>query len=143
MESQKIVNIISLDIGKVRTGVAMANNIARIASPLLTIEKDYDIFDVVKQLVADQNVTAIVIGLPRNLRGEDTDQTVYVKTVAEKIGSIVNVPIYFSDEALTSVKAEQELKDRKKPYNKADVDMLAATYILEDFLANNPIIYET
>ena len=41
------------------------------------------------------------------------------------------------DEALTSVKAEEELKDRKSPYEKGDIDSLAATYILQDYIEEN------
>ncbi len=130
--------ILALDIGEQRTGVAMANTIARIASPLVTLSKPEQLTQDVLGLIEDNEVKILVIGLPRSLQGTDTAQTVYVRGIAEQLEKASGLPIHFIDEALTSAKAERELKARKKPYQKEDIDMLAATYILEDFLTTNP-----
>ena len=50
----------------------------------------------------------------------------------------VKIPIELQDEALTSVLAEKELASRRSSYKKADIDALAATYILEDYLTSHP-----
>jgi putative Holliday junction resolvase len=135
---QQVHSIMALDIGQQRTGVALATNVAGIASPLVTITDQSQLVDEVLQLMQTHNVSMIVIGLPRSLDGAETAQTKYVRQTAYILESHVNVPVHFIDEAVTSAKAEAELKTRKKPYSKEDIDMLAATYILEDFLREHP-----
>ena len=82
----------------------------------------------------EEHVVQLVIGLPRGLAGQHTQQTRDVETFGQQIGQALHLPVAWQDEALTSVQAEQELHDRGKPYQKADIDALAATYILEDYL---------
>ncbi len=130
-----IGSILALDIGTRRTGVAKARTDVRMATTLTTLPPE-TLADDIARLVAEHGAVAVVVGLPRNLNGEDTAQTVYVRQIAEAIrGSLdKTVPIHFIDEALTSVKAESELAARGKQFTKEDVDMLSAVYILEDFL---------
>lgn len=134
MSGQGVYSILSLDIGEQRTGVALANSIARIASPLVTLNNPENLLEDVADLIKQHDVKVLVVGLPRNVSGDDTQQTTYVRERAAKIEEQTGIAVNFIDEALTSVKAENELKARKKPYQKEDIDMLAATYILEDFL---------
>lgn len=126
--------LLALDVGEQRVGVAEAHSIARIAHPLVTLDHTTAIFDDIAELAANNDVVVIVVGLPRGMQGQDTAQTHYVHAFVADLKRHVNVPIFWQDEALTSQKAEQELDARKKPYVKGDVDALAATYILDDFL---------
>lgn len=134
MAEQQVYGIMALDIGEQRTGVALANSIVKIASPLLTLSEPPQLIEDVKRLATQHEVKVLVIGLPRGLQGQDTGQTKYVREVVEQLESHLTIPVHLQDEAATSIKAEQELKARKKPYQKEDIDMLAAAYILEDFL---------
>lgn len=134
---QVINTLLALDIGDARTGVATANTIAHIASPLTTLECSIkELPAKVAQLVDEQQASALVIGLPRGLHGQDTEQTKHVQECVDQIRALVNVPIYLQDEALTSQKAEAELRSRGKEYGKGDIDALAATYILQDYLVS-------
>jgi putative holliday junction resolvase len=133
-----LTTIIALDVGGQRIGVASANSIARIASPFVTLINTDHVMEEIKQLASDQATQTIVVGLPRGLSGQETDQTTIVRQFVEQLGQVVDVPLEFQDEALTSQKAEQELQSRGKPYAKGDIDALAATYILEDYLSDNP-----
>lgn len=142
MDAQKLATVVALDIGMARTGVAIANSIAKVARPLQVIDARSDLGIETAKIVKTHDAVAVVLGLPRNLRGEDTEQTRFVRQQAELIRDKISVPLFFSDEALTSVRAEEELRNRKKPFEKSDIDMLAAVYILEDFIANNSEIYE-
>ncbi len=125
-------SILGLDVGEKRIGAALANTIARIASPYLTLANTDTVLDDIRGIIERESVELVVVGLPRNLSGEDTDQTRYCRQFAAQLESFA--PIVFQDEALTSRKAEAELKARRKPYDKEDIDSLAATYILEDYL---------
>lgn len=130
--------ILALDIGASRIGVASANTLARIASPLATLQNEGEVGAAIRRLVEEYSVSGVVVGLPRGLQGQDTQQTKAVKDFGRALEPHIGVPLYWQDEALTSAKAEAELKSRGKPYAKADIDALAATYILEDFLRDNP-----
>lgn len=133
------MTILALDIGAQRIGVASANIIARIASPLVTISNDSATPETIKRLIADHDVELLVIGLPRGLDGQETGQTQTVRDFVEDLRrTLGDFPVQFQDEALTSRKAEEELAARGKPYQKGDIDALAATYILDDYLQENP-----
>jgi len=129
---------LALDVGERRIGVAKANGIARIASPLTTLERTEDTPAELAQLLKAEGVTELVIGLPRNLDGDATDQTRAVEQFVAGLHNVLTVPVHWQDEALTSRKAEAELEARGKPYQKGDIDALSATYILEDFLREHP-----
>lgn len=141
MATQQMYSIMALDIGTQRTGVALANSIARIPNPLITLQDPDKLIEDIKQLFVQHNTTTLVVGLPRGLQGQDTSQTTYVRQLVDELEKHITIPVHFIDEAATSVKAETELKLRKKPYQKADVDKLAATYILEDFLREHPEVF--
>ncbi len=126
--------ILALDIGAKRIGVAVAHAEARLASPLTTLPNSVDVYDRLAELIAIQQVSVIVVGLPRGLDGQTTGQTNYVEAFVVKLKQHVDQPIHFQDEALTSVWAEAELRARTSSHQKADVDALAAVYILDDFL---------
>ena len=128
-------NLIALDVGRVRIGVAYANTIARLPSPMTTLEHDEKVWDNILALCKDQNVSGIVVGLPRNLSGNETAQTKETVAFVEDLKKRVNIPVFVQDEAGTSKQAEAELHARgQKKVDKGDIDALAATYILDDFL---------
>lgn len=132
--SSQAVCILALDIGSKRIGVARALLAVPIARPLLTLDRPETFVDDIVRLVAAEQAGAVVVGLPRGLEGQDTEQTRLVRSFADELSGSLTVPLHFIDEALTSAQAERELTSRAKPYAKGDVDALAATYILEDFL---------
>lgn len=132
-----ISTILALDVGDKRIGVARANTLARLASPIATLHHGPDTLDEIARLVASEDAATVVIGLPRGLDGQETAQTAHVRAFGSQLESVLHVPVHWQDEALTSRKAEAELERRGKPYQKGDIDALSATYILEDFLHDN------
>jgi putative Holliday junction resolvase len=128
-------NILAIDFGNKRVGLALANVEVKLAHPYKTIENTPNLINDLKQIIEQEGVSQLVIGYPRGLEGQHTEQTVLVEEFVNELRSQINfVPIDLQDEALTSTKAEAELNSRNKPYDKGDVDALAATYILEDWL---------
>lgn len=125
---------LGLDIGEKRVGLAVANSIARLPSPIGVIKRSPDFFDQLKAKINENQVDILVVGLPRNMSGEETAQTDYTRAFTEEIKKNIGLPIIFEDETLTSHKAQQELQGRNVVYNKGQIDALAAVYILEDFL---------
>jgi putative holliday junction resolvase len=130
-------HILSLDVGSVRIGLALADQVARLAVPYKTIHNDEQVFTVLREICQQEAVGRLVVGRPRGMDGQSTAQTVVVEAFGRKLEDELELPIAWQDEAVTSVRAEAELRDRRKPYRKEDIDMLAATYILEDYLYGN------
>jgi putative Holliday junction resolvase len=126
-------NLICLDVGERRIGVATADSGVRIAVAYTTLEVDGTEIADIAQLVIDQSVDVIVIGYPRNQQGEATAQTAYVENFAQLLKDL-GPTVVFQDESLTSVIAEQRLIAQKKPYSKGDIDAQAASIILQDYL---------
>lgn len=126
---------IGLDVGLQRTGFARASNVAKIAEPLYTIPTP-EVVKKLRELVKENDLEAIVVGLPRNLSGEDTKQTQWVRQWVDKAKEEIDLPFYAQDEALTSKIAEAKNLSGKKLQ---DIDSLAAGIILQDFLNSSDI----
>ena len=126
-------NLLALDVGERRIGVAIADTSVKIAIAYDTIVVDGTEIRQIANLIVSESVDIVVVGYPRNQSGEATKQTEYVEKFAEQLVSIAPT-LVFQDESLTSVKAEEVLKRQKKPYEKGDIDALAASFILEDYL---------
>jgi putative Holliday junction resolvase len=130
----QVTKVLGLDVGEKRIGLATADLQIGIAYPLKTIPNDADVWRSLQTVLDQEEISQVVVGLPRNLSGDDTHQTRFTKNFVEELRAHFSQPIQTQDEALTSHKAKEELEARKKPYEKGDIDMLAATYILQDFL---------
>lgn len=129
------MKILGLDVGTKRIGVSKADSKVKIAVPHTTINVDGTEFEQIEHIAGIYNANHIVIGLPRNSRGEETEQSTYSREFAIKLKTLLpEVKIYLQDESLTSVEAENRLKARQKQYQKGDIDAEAATIILQDFL---------
>lgn len=130
-----IETILALDVGQKRIGVARANTIARIPESLVTLPNNQEFKQVLLTLIKEHSVTTIIVGLPRNMSGEETPQTEYIRTFIKKLK--LTVPVHFQDETLTSIHAAEMLESRKGRHTKEDVDSMAAVLILEDYLQEN------
>lgn len=126
-------NLVCLDVGEKRIGVAVADTAVRIAVPFETVDVDGTEIEAIAKIVVTERADTVVIGYPRNQSGEATAQTAYVEEFAKKLQDIAP-EIVFQDESLTSVIAEQRLAGHKRPYTKADIDAMAAAIILQDYL---------
>jgi len=134
--------VIGLDYGAKRIGVARASVELAIAQPHMVLANDANFFQKIISLIDKEEVQQIVVGLPRNLSGEDTKQTAEVRSFVRELRARVSIPVALQDEAGTSQKAQTELQARKSSAKKqrqtsakTSIDALAATYILEDFIA--------
>ena len=123
-------SILALDVGDVRIGVARAGALAKLPEPLPTVKNDESIMSGLQKIIEDHQVGLIVVGLPRNLKGEETGQTAKIREFAERLDSL-GVEYVFADESLSSKRADNYLRENKK--STADQDSLAACFILEEF----------
>lgn len=131
-------SILALDVGERRIGIAIANIIARLPRPLMTLQNTETVWDDLGAIVAEESVGVLVVGLPRGLDGQETAQTEYCRTFGKAVAEKLQTPVYYQDEALTSVAAEAQLKNSKTKIEKGTIDAYAAAIILEDFLSEHP-----
>ena len=135
----KSLKLMALDVGTKRVGVALADSYIKIAIPFITIEIDNDLESSITkiiEIISKEEIDILVVGLPRNQSGEETSQTAYTKEFVKNFEYSVD-RIDFQDESLTSIQAENRLKSYGKPYSKGDIDMNAASIILQDYLEEN------
>ena len=129
------MKLIGLDVGTKRIGVAKADTTTKIAVPTGFVEVNGQEFAEIARIARMQSTSTFVVGLPRNNSGEETKQSLYARDFARQLAmSIPDVKIYFEDESLTSVEAERRLKERKRNFEKGEIDAEAASIILQDFL---------
>jgi len=124
--------IIGLDVGMATTGLARASTTARLPEPLMSLPTD-KVVSKVRELMGKSGLEAIVVGLPRNLSGEDTAQTKWVRDWVDKTKPRLPIPFFWQDEAITSRHAAK-LQTSKFKNQKFDEHALAAAIILQDFL---------
>lgn len=124
---------VALDVGEKRIGVALARGDVKIAMAYDTLNVDGGEVQAIAEIIVREKADVLVVGYPRNQAGEPTKQTEFVERFIEQLRDIVS-KIVFQDESLTSVKAEEILNARNQPYAKGEVDALAASLILQDYL---------
>lgn len=133
-----MARILSIDYGKKRTGIAVTDPLQIIAGGLATVSTS-ELFDWLKGYLAKESVERIIIGEPRQPNGEPSENLPRVQQFVNRWRKAVpEVPIEFYDERFTSVLAHQAMRDaglrKKARQDKALVDEISATIILEDYL---------
>lgn len=124
--------ILGIDVGDKRVGVAIASPIAKLPRPLTIIENNEAVFDALLQIIAAESIKTIIVGLPRNQQGEETDQSQKARDFAGKLGERSGKDIVFADESLSSVRSETVPLPKGRSPN-APKDDIAACFILEEF----------
>ncbi len=137
------MRVLALDIGSVRTGIAVSDPNRRVATPVCVLPSA-DLAANAKtfqRIIEDYEPELFVFGLPKSLSGEEGKQAAYVRTIAETISKTCGVPYVFSDERLSSREAKRALRDMGYDERKmrGKVDMIAASLFLQSWLdANSP-----
>ena len=133
-----MARILSIDYGKKRTGIAVTDPLQLIAGGLATVSTS-ELFDWLNAYLAKEQVERIVIGEPRQPNGQPSENLERVQQFVNRWRKAMpDVPIEYFDERFTSVLAHQAMIDgglkKKARQDKALVDEISATIILEDYL---------
>ncbi|MEN6458571.1 MAG: Holliday junction resolvase RuvX [Thermoguttaceae bacterium] len=130
--------VAGIDYGHVRIGIAISDPERRIASPLENYtrrgpEQDARRF---RQLVADEDVVLLVVGLPIHLDGRESEKSAEARQFGQWLADVTGVPVEFFDERFTSVEAEEAMlaADLTRKRRKKRLDMLAAQIMLSGYL---------
>lgn len=129
--------ILAVDYGRKRVGIAVSDPLKIIANGLATV-KACEAVGFIASYVGREDVERIVIGLPRQASGEESESMKYIRPFVENLKKKISLPIEFEDERFTSVLAHQAMRmgglRRKDRQNKALVDEMSATIILQSYM---------
>ena len=132
------MNIIAIDLGDKRTGIAIANDAIKIAQPLCVIEIPIGnkLIKKIQSIIIDHDADALVVGLPLNMDGTEGHRSKITKEFVNNLKKNTKLNIYLQDERLTSISAEEKLHQsgRTHKQKKKIRDAIAAAEILKDFL---------
>lgn len=132
--------IMAIDYGLKRTGIAVTDPLQIIATGLTTIPSK-ELIPFLKQYLQQEIVELFIIGIPVNLDESETHGTALAKAAKKKIeDNFPHIPIQEADERFTSKLAKQAMLDmdlkKKKRRDKALVDEIAATILLQDYMSS-------
>lgn len=132
------MRILSVDYGKKRTGIAVTDPLQIVAGGLVTVAT-HTLFDYLKGYVCRESVERIVIGKPMQTNGQPSENFARVEQFVNRWRKAMpHIPIEYYDERFTSVLAHQAMIDcglkKKARQDKALVDEISATIILQDYL---------
>jgi putative Holliday junction resolvase len=131
--------ILALDLGDKRIGVAICDELQISISPLpaIAVTNWKTVLNAIQKTAAEFDAVAVVLGWPLNLDGSEGFQVEEVRKTGEKLVKSLELPIFYQDERLTSVAAEEQLRDLGVPQKKRKglVDSRAASIILSEFIS--------
>jgi putative holliday junction resolvase len=135
--------ILAIDYGLKRTGIAVTDDLQIIASGLTTIASD-TVLPFLKDYFAKENVLKVLIGEPKQMNGEPSQSAVIIEAfVAKFVVAFPEMPLQRVDERFTSKMAFQTMIDsglkKKQRQNKALIDEISATIMLQDYLTRKMI----
>jgi putative Holliday junction resolvase len=146
------VRYLAIDYGRRRIGLALSDPTGMLARPWKAIQRRGTRGDVAAALAAeiatlgaeDDGLAGVVLGHPRKLGGEPTDQTAAVEALASALRSAIDLPVILQDERLSSREAESLLAVRIKDWRerKPLLDAASAAVILQDFLDSRTRVAE-
>ena len=131
--------IMSVDLGKARTGIAVSDSSESFAFPkcIITEYNTEKLVIKIAEKAKEYGAELIVVGFPKNMNGSIGDRAEECKAIAEKIENTANIKIVLWDERCTTISAHTALNftDTRGKKRKEIVDAVAAVIILEDYLA--------
>ncbi len=130
--------ILSVDLGKVRTGTAVCDKNEIIASSLEMIrEPNHEkLAEKIKELVVARKAELIVVGLPKNMDGSEGDSALYARSFGKQLKLLCDIDVDFFDERGTTVTAHNYLNitNTRGKKRKESIDSVSAVIILEDYM---------
>lgn len=135
--------ILAIDYGRKRSGVAVTDPLKIIANGLTTV-RTCDLMDFLKDYMQKEQVERIIVGLPKQMSGELSENMKYIEPFVRNLRKQVTVPVEMFDERFTSALAHKAMLDgglkKKDRQNKALVDEISATIILQSYMESNRIM---
>ncbi|MDL1891890.1 Holliday junction resolvase RuvX [Sphingobacteriales bacterium CHB3] len=133
--------VLGIDYGSKRIGIAASDPTRMIAQAVNTIENNERTFDKLVHIIAQEDITLIVVGMPYGQDGGKSSKAIEVEAFIGKLKLLTSITIDTWDESYSSVKAHQAFLDtgmkKKKRRQKHRVDVMAARLMLQEYLDNH------
>ena len=130
--------IMGLDLGTKTIGVAVSDTFRSVATPIHTVKRKKFTTDAEQliEVIKDRNIAGVVLGLPFNMDGTEGPRCQSTRAFARNLSRLIDVPITFWDERLSTVAAERALleADTSRKRRAEVIDHVAAGYILQGLL---------
>lgn len=136
--------ILAIDYGRKRTGIAVTDTLQIIANGLTTVPTA-QLMAFLADYIAKESIDRVVIGLPKQMNNELSDNMANITPFVNRFKKLFpNIPVEYMDERFTSVLAHRAMIDgglkKKDRQNKALVDEISATIILQSYMENKAMI---
>jgi putative Holliday junction resolvase len=132
------MRFLGVDVGRVRIGLALADDVIRTARPLRTVARRADAATLAEIAGAarEYEVERAVVGLPLNMDGTEGDAARHARAFSAKLAAALGVPVDLFDERLSTFEAETRLRDQgiSAKDRRSRVDAEAAAVILQGWL---------
>jgi putative Holliday junction resolvase len=129
---------LGIDLGTVRTGLAVAEPEVRVATPLCTLEHRslQQAVTAVAKVIADERIAEAIVGLPLHMNGREGDAARRVRAFAKALAAEARIVVRLWDERLSTEASLRSLRDQslKRGRQKRVVDQIAASLILQGYL---------
>ncbi len=130
--------LMGIDMGRKRCGIAVTDSLRIVATGLATVSTAF-LTDFIKDYLLSEQVDTFIIGLPRTLSGQESESMRFIRPAIARLRSAFpQIPVVMFDERFTSAIAHRAMLDsgmsRSRRRDKAIVDTMAATIILNDYL---------
>lgn len=133
-----MARILGLDVGDKTIGVALSDPMLIAAQPYETIKRSKAKFDLnrIEEIVNENDISLIVVGLPKNMNNTMGPQSMKVISFVDLIKKRIDIDIVYQDERLTTVQSESVLIDMnvRRENRKSHIDKIAASFILQTYL---------
>ena len=130
--------VLAIDFGDIRVGLALSDLTQTISKPFRTLKYDNinDLLNQLNSIIEENNVNKIVAGIPYNMKGKDTKQTIKVRDFVSILENKLDLKVELIDERLTSTEAQKFMHQMniKTGFNKDRIDKIAASIILQEYL---------
>ena len=128
--------VLGIDYGDTRIGIALSDPMQIITKPFVTLKNDREFSDKLKRIIKEKEVETVVVGYPVGMKGQITKQTEKVEVFIAQLKSILDLEVVRVDERLSSVSAENILKQQgvKTGHNKSMIDDTSAAIILQEYI---------
>lgn len=132
------MRIMALDVGSRTIGIACSDALLMTAQGIETIRRTSleNDFNRLRELISEYEVHELVVGMPKNMNGTKGDRAEKTEDFVEKMKAVIDLPVTFWDERLSTVMAERQLiaADVSRKKRKGVIDKMAAVVILQGYL---------
>ena len=132
------MRIMALDVGSRTIGIACSDALLMTAQAIETIRRTSleNDFNRLRELISEYEVHELVVGMPKNMNGTKGDRAEKTEEFVEKMKAVIDLPVTFWDERLSTVMAERQLiaADVSRKKRKGVIDKMAAVVILQGYL---------